>query len=153
LSNIEVDPKGLIRACASCGQRNRIPFSTPQARCGRCKADLPPPGEPIEVRGAGMFDALVRGVTEPVVVDFWAPWCGPCRMVAPELERVAAANAGRLIVVKVNTDQVSELGERFSIRSIPTMAVFHHGREVGRTTGAMPAYQIEAFVRNAIAKS
>jgi thioredoxin 2 len=153
LSNIELDPKGLIRVCASCGQRNRIPFGTPQARCGRCKADLPPAGEPIEVPDERAFDALIRGASQPVVVDFWAPWCGPCRMVAPELERVAAANAGRLIVVKVNTDQVTELGDRFTIRSIPTMAVFHHGKEVGRTTGAMPADQIEAFVRNAIAKS
>ena len=70
-----------------------------------------------------------------MVVDFWAPWCGPCRMVAPELERVAAANAGRLIVVKVNTDAVPELGDRFRIRSIPTMAVFDGGKEVARTTG------------------
>ena len=74
-------------------------------------------------------------------------------MVAPELERVAAANAGRLIVVKVNTDQVSELGDRFGIRSIPTMAVFHGGKEVARTTGAMPADQIEAFVRSAKANA
>jgi thioredoxin 2 len=153
MSNIELDPKGLIRVCASCGQRNRIPFSTPQARCGQCKADLPPPGEPIDVPGADMFDALVSSVSQPVVVDFWAPWCGPCRMVAPELERVAAANAGRLIVVKVNTDQVSELGDRFGIRSIPTMAVFHGGKEVARTTGAMPADRIEAFVRSATASA
>ena len=153
MSNIELDPKGLIRVCPACRQRNRIPFGTAQARCGRCKADLPPPAEPIDVPGADMFDALVSSVTQPVVVDFWAPWCGPCRMVAPELERVAAANAGRLIVVKINTDQVSELGERFGIRSIPTMAVFHGGREVARTTGAMPADRIEAFVRSATTKS
>jgi thioredoxin 2 len=114
---------------------------------------MPPPGEPIEIPDAPAFDALISGATEPVVVDFWAPWCGPCRMVAPELERVAAANAGRLIVVKVNTDQVSELGDRFGIRSIPTMAVFQRGKEVARTTGAMPADQIEAFVRNATAAS
>ena len=88
---------------------------------------------------------------QPVVVDFWAPWCGPCRMVAPELVRVAAANAGRLLVVKVNTDALTGLGERYRIRSIPTMAVFQGGREVGRTSGAMPADQIEAFVRGAIA--
>jgi thioredoxin 2 len=153
MSNIELDPKGLIRVCPSCGQRNRIPFSTRQARCGRCRADLPPPGEPIDVSSQDMFDALVGSVTQPVVVDFWAPWCGPCRMVAPELVRVAAAHAGRLMVVKVNTDAVTELAERFRIRSIPTMAVFHGGKEVARTTGAMPADQIEAFVRNATAKS
>jgi thioredoxin 2 len=149
MSNIELDPKGLIRVCASCGQRNRIAFTARQARCGKCKSDLPPPGEPIDVPSEKMFDAVVNGVTQPVVVDFWAPWCGPCRMVAPELARVAAAHAGRLLVVKVNTDAVTALGERFRIRSIPTMAVFHGGKEVARTTGAMPAAEIEAFVRSA----
>jgi len=153
MSTMQLDQRGVITACPSCGQRNRIAFNARQARCGRCKADLPPAGEPIEIPDERAFDALIRGASEPVVVDFWAPWCGPCRMVAPERERVAAANAGRLIVVKVNTEQVTGLGERFTIRSIPTMAVFHHGREVGRTTGAMPADQIEAFVRNTIAKS
>jgi thioredoxin 2 len=149
MSTTQVDKQGLIRTCPSCGQRNRVAFNARQARCGRCKADLPPPGEPIEIPDARAFDALISGTAHPVVVDFWAPWCGPCRMVAPELERVAAANAGRLIVVKVNTDQVEELGERFRIRSIPTMAVFRGGQEVARTTGAMPADQIEAFIRGA----
>ena len=103
----------------------------------------------MDVPDERVFDALVRGVTRPVVVDFWAPWCGPCRMVAPELARVASAQAGQVLVVKVNTDAVPELGERYRIRSIPTMAVFHGGREVARTSGAMPAAEIEAFVRGA----
>ena len=97
-----------------------------------------------------LFDALVRAAALPVIVDFWAPWCGPCRMVAPELERVAADNAGRYLVVKVNTDAVPELGERFRIRSIPTMAVFEGGREVARTSGARPAADIERFVRQSV---
>jgi thioredoxin 2 len=153
MSTMQLDQRGVIRACPSCGQRNRVAFNARQARCGRCKVDMPPAGEPIDIPDGLAFDALISGASAPVVVDFWAPWCGPCRVVAHELERVAAANAGRLIVVKVNTDQVSELGERFGIRSIPTMAVFHHGKEVARTTGAMPADQIEAFVRNASARS
>ena len=92
----------------------------------------------------------MRGDSCPVVVDFWAPWCGPCRMVAPELERVARSNAGKYLVVKVNTDAMPELGERFRIRSIPTMAVFEGGREVARTAGARPAADIEAFVRQSL---
>jgi thioredoxin 2 len=109
-----------------------------------------PPAEPIEVPSVEAFDALVRGAGQPVVVDFWAPWCGPCRMVAPEIAKVAASNAGRFVVVKVNTDQLAELGERYRIRSIPTMAIFEGGRETARTTGAMPAPQIEAFVNGAV---
>jgi thioredoxin 2 len=153
MSDIKIDPQGIVRVCPSCGQRNRIAFRAREARCGRCKTTLPPPDAPIEVPDEHAFDALVSGAAQPVVVDFWAPWCGPCRMVAPEIEQVAAANAGKLIVVKVNTDQVSELGERFRIMSIPTMAVFQGGKEVARTTGAMPAADIEAFVRKATATS
>jgi thioredoxin len=85
-----------------------------------------------------------------VIVDYWAPWCGPCRMVAPEVEKVASRTAGRLLVVKVNTDAVGDVGERLGIRSIPTMAVFRNGREIARAAGARPASDIEAFVANAL---
>jgi thioredoxin 2 len=149
MSNIQLDDRGLIRVCPSCGQRNRIAFAARKARCGRCKTELPPVDEPIDVPDERAFDALVNSVSQPVVVDFWAPWCGPCRMVAPEIERFAKANAGRMIVLKVNTDQVSALGDRFRIRSIPTMTVLQGGKEVARTTGAMPAAEIEKFVRGA----
>jgi thioredoxin 2 len=153
MSTLQLDTHGIIGACPSCGQKNRVAFNARQARCGRCKTNLPAPGEPIEVPDARAFDAVVAGAAQPVVVDFWAPWCGPCRMVAPELEQVAAAHAGEMIVVKVNTDAVPELGDRFRIQSIPTMAVFNGGREVGRTTGARPAADIEAFVRSATGRS
>src|SRR3954469_18388160 len=154
MGSLGLDNKGVVVTCGSCGQRNRQTFATLTAgtRCGKCQTPLTPPAQPIETPDAASFDAAIASSELPVVVDFWAPWCGPCRMVAPELERVAAANAGRYLVLKVNTDQVSELGERFGIRSIPTMAVFHGGREVARTTGAMPADRIEAFVRSATAK-
>ena len=150
MSDLQLDERGFIIVCPSCAQRNRVAFSTREARCGRCKSALPPPSEPIEVPNARAFDALVRDGRQPVVVDFWAPWCGPCRMVAPELARVAASNAGRFVVVKVNTDAVPDLGERFRIQSIPTMAVFAGGKEVARTSGAMPAAQIESFVNGAV---
>jgi len=150
MSNTQLDDRGFIVECPSCGQRNRVPYSSREARCGRCKTTLGPPAEPIEVPSVTAFDALLRGAGLPVVVDFWAPWCGPCRMVAPEIAKVAASNAGRFIVIKVNTDALPELGERFRIRSIPTMAIFEDGSETARTAGAMPAAQIETFVNGAV---
>jgi thioredoxin 2 len=151
-SSSQIDQKGVIVSCPSCAQRNRIAFGplTAEARCGKCKTALVLPGEPLEIPDAATFDALVAHATIPIVVDFWAPWCGPCHMVAPEIARVAAANAGRYLVVKVNTDAVEELGGRLGIRSIPTMAVFARGREVARTAGARPAADIEAFITEAL---
>lgn len=150
MSSIQLDDRGFIITCDSCGQKNRVPYSSHETRCGKCKTALRPPAEPIDVASVETFDALINTTGHPVVVDFWAPWCGPCRMVAPEIAKVAAAHAGRLIVVKVNTDALPELGERYSIRSIPTMAIFDDGREAARTTGAMPAAEIESFVNEAI---
>jgi len=143
-----MDDKGVILSCPSCGQRNRVPYGR-EAKCAKCGTGMPAVNEPIEVPSVEAFDALVKDSKLPVVVDFWAPWCGPCRVVAPELIKVAASNAGRYAVVKVNTDALPELGERFRIRSIPTMAVFAAGAEVARTAGARPAAEIEAFVRQA----
>ena len=84
-------------------------------------------------------------------MDFWAPWCGPCRLVAPELERLAQSNAGRYLVVKVNTDVVTDVAGRFRIRSIPTLALVFGGREIERITGVRPASEIEAFISRAMA--
>ena len=154
MSDVQLDSKGVIAACPSCGQRNRRPFERLDAetRCGKCQAALPSAGAPIEAPDAAAFDAAVRASKLPVVVDFWAPWCGPCHMVAPELEKVARGAAGRYLILKVNTDEVPDLGERFGIRSIPTMAVFEGGREVGRTSGARPAADIEAFIQSSLAR-
>ena len=146
---VVIDERGVILECPACGKRNRVPFGR-DAKCGHCGASMPAPAEPLEVPSAAAFDALIRHSLLPVVVDFWAPWCGPCRAVAPEIARVSRAHAGQWIVAKVNTETLPELGARFGIQSIPTMAVFAHGREVSRTLGARPASAIESFVESAM---
>ena len=154
MASPELDERGIVITCTSCGQKNRLTYErlAESVRCGRCKQAISAPDTPIEVRTAAEFDRLVARSSLPVVVDYWAPWCGPCRMVAPELQKVASRRSGQILVVKVNTDEVSELGERFGIRSIPTLAVFAGGREVTRTAGAQPAEQIEALIEQAIEK-
>jgi thioredoxin 2 len=155
MSTAIADDRGVITECPSCHQKNRVAFSRLQetTRCGRCKTELAHVAGPVDVATAAEFDSLVSESSLPVVVDFWAPWCGPCRMVAPEIQKVASRQAGRMLVVKVNTDEVDGLGERLGIRSIPTMAVFNGGREIARTAGARPASDIEAFVSNALRNS
>jgi thioredoxin 2 len=145
------DDRGIVVPCGQCGQKNRLAYERlgDSVRCGRCKHELAAPSVPIDIATTADFDRLIAHASVPVAVDYWAPWCGPCRMVAPELEKVAARNAGRFLVVKVNTDVLTELGERYAIRSIPTLAVFAGGREVSRTAGARPANDIESFVRSA----
>ena len=147
-----LDLTGVIVSCRSCNRQNRLAYAqlSQTHRCAQCKAELSPPDTPVAVPSPQAFDALVRSGTVPVLVDFWAPWCAPCRAVAPEFEKVARARAGRLIVAKINTDELPELGDRFSIRSIPTLAVFAGGREVARTSGSRPAAAIEAFVDDAL---
>lgn len=151
MSSAELDDRGIVVACAACGQRNRLAYERLDStvRCGRCKQPIAAPTSPIDIRASADFDRLVSRASIPIVVDYWAPWCGPCRMVAPELQKVAARLAGRVIVVKVNTDELTDLGERFGIRSIPTLAVFAGGREATRAVGVRPADQIEALIAQA----
>jgi thioredoxin 2 len=115
---------------------------TDKARCAACKSPLLPLNHPVAVQNASEFDELVRASRGPILVDFWASWCGPCRTVAPELEKVARDHAGSVIIAKVNTDELPDVAGRFGIRSIPTMIVFRDGKEADRLVGALPASTI-----------
>jgi thioredoxin 2 len=130
-------------ACRACGARNRVgPIARGAPRCARCKTMLPW----LVAAGTRDFDAEATA-SVPVVVDLWAPWCGPCRMIAPVLEDLAARHAGRLKVLKVNVDEEPALAARFDARSIPLLVVLRDGREVDRIVGALPRPALEARLR------
>jgi len=145
------DDRGVLLTCPSCGQVNRQSYQhlNRTIRCAKCRTNLPAPGAPVDIGSAAAFDALVKQSPLPVLVDFWAPWCGPCRMMAPEVEKLAQQSTGSALIVKVDTDAVPELGERFGIRSIPTVAVFKNGQVVARESGARPAADLQALLKRA----
>ncbi len=142
----------IVIACTACGRPNRVPRAKAgaQGKCGQCKATLPAPSHPLEVEQADELRAVLEGAKVPVLIDFWASWCGPCRMVAPEIAKVAERHR-EWLVVKANTEVDPRLGAEHGVRSIPMMTVWSGGREVARTAGARPAGAIESFVRQSLA--
>jgi thioredoxin 2 len=137
----------ILRACAACGRANRIPVAhlADRGRCGACRAELPPLDEPLDV-DIPTFDAIVASARVPILVDFWAAWCGPCKVAAPHVASVAKRAAGRAIVLKVDTDQYPALGARFGVQGIPNFVVISNGKVVRQQAGAVDANAMESWL-------
>jgi thioredoxin 2 len=139
--------RSAVVTCIGCGRRNRVPAAARgRVRCAGCEAELP---WLVEADDSD-FAAVVEDSRIPVLVDVWAPWCGPCRMVAPVVEQLSRERAGRLKVVKVNADTAPGVSARFGVRSIPTLLLFTDGHEKARTVGAQPADAMRRWLDGAL---
>jgi thioredoxin 2 len=144
----------VIRTCSQCGQKNRVPAShlADTGRCGACKSPLPPVSDPLEVDDI-TFNEIAQNARVPVLVDFWADWCGPCKIAAPEVARTASEMAGKAIVVKVDTEKYPQLAARYRVMGIPNFVVISGGRMVKQQAGVTGHEEMEQWLQSAKAAS
>ncbi len=140
----------IVRTCAACSAKNRVPGDhlADTGRCGGCKAPLPPIDQPIDADRES-FDGIVGTATVPILVDFWATWCPPCRAAAPNVKKVAQSMAGRAIVMKVDTEKHPELAARFNVQGIPNFVVLKKGRVISQQAGVVRPEQMQRWLEQA----
>jgi thioredoxin 2 len=143
-------PASMIRVCPKCGRKNRVGAAhlARQVRCGACKTTIEPIAEPIDA-DAQTFDEMLRDARVPVLVDFWAAWCGPCRMAAPEVQRTALEVAGRGLVLKVDTDKYPEIAARYNVQGIPNFVVLKDGQVVAQQAGVIGSAELKKMIHAA----
>jgi thioredoxin 2 len=143
------DEQAAIVVCPNCGRKNRVPAAASgNPRCGKCHNPLPW----TTAADDNSYHAVVEEAALPVLVDLWAPWCGPCRMISPALEEITRARAGKVKLVKVNVDESPQIAGRHGVQSIPTLLVLDHGNVVARQTGAAPEPALRAWLDEALTK-
>jgi thioredoxin 2 len=145
-------PYSAVRNCPTCGKPNRVPAKhlADTGRCGHCKSPLPPLGEPFEADD-GSFSQLIAEATVPVLTDFWADWCGPCKMAAPEVHALAKEMAGKALILKVDTEMSPRTASQYRVQSIPNFVVFRGGKPVFQRAGLAPRAEMRRWLETAYA--